>query len=48
MPKKIRELRSQLRKAGFHSRPGKGSHEKWYHPEKLVRKVIRQSEEEAT
>jgi predicted RNA binding protein YcfA (HicA-like mRNA interferase family) len=32
MPRKIRELRSQLRKAGFEFRPGKGSHGKWYHP----------------
>ena len=32
MPKKLRELRSQLRKAGFDWRPGKGSHGKWYHP----------------
>ena len=32
MPRKIRELRSQLKKAGFEWRPGKGSHGKWYHP----------------
>ena len=32
MPKKIRELKSMLRKAGFSSRPGKGSHTFWVHP----------------
>ncbi|MGB3759609.1 MAG: type II toxin-antitoxin system HicA family toxin [Rivularia sp. (in: cyanobacteria)] len=32
MPKKIRELKSLLRKAGFTSRSGKGSHTNWYHP----------------
>lgn len=32
MPKKIRELKSMLRKAGFVSRPGKGSHTIWAHP----------------
>ena len=32
MPKKIRELKSMLLKAGFTYRPGKGSHTKWYHP----------------
>ncbi|MEL7352532.1 MAG: type II toxin-antitoxin system HicA family toxin [Cyanobacteria bacterium P01_A01_bin.116] len=32
MPKKIREIRKILRKAGFKSVPGKGSHEKWVHP----------------
>ena len=32
MPKKIRELRSQLRKAGFTLDPGKGSHGNWSHP----------------
>ncbi len=31
MPKKIRELRARLRKAGFTWKPGKGSHGKWYH-----------------
>ena len=31
MPKKIRELKSLLRKAGFISRPGKGSHTVWCH-----------------
>jgi predicted RNA binding protein YcfA (HicA-like mRNA interferase family) len=32
MPKKIRELKSSLRKAGFRWRPGKGSHTIWEHP----------------
>jgi len=33
MPKKIRELKAMLRKAGFSSpRPGKGSHTVWGHP----------------
>jgi predicted RNA binding protein YcfA (HicA-like mRNA interferase family) len=32
MPKKIRELKAMLRKAGFRWRPGKGSHNVWEHP----------------
>jgi predicted RNA binding protein YcfA (HicA-like mRNA interferase family) len=32
MPKKIRELKAMLRKAGFLYRPGKGSHTIWGHP----------------
>jgi predicted RNA binding protein YcfA (HicA-like mRNA interferase family) len=32
MPKKIRELKASLRKAGFRWRPGKGSHTIWEHP----------------
>lgn len=32
VPKKIRELKAMLRKAGFSSRPGKGSHTVWIHP----------------
>ena len=32
MPKKIRELKNILRKAGFKERSGKGSHTKWSHP----------------
>ena len=32
MPKKIRELKAMLRKAGFSPRPGKGSHTVWGHP----------------
>lgn len=31
MPKKIRELKSMLRKAGFEMRSGKGSHTVWSH-----------------
>ncbi|MDJ0648160.1 MAG: type II toxin-antitoxin system HicA family toxin [Xenococcaceae cyanobacterium MO_188.B19] len=32
MPKKIRELKNILRKAGFKESSGKGSHTKWSHP----------------
>ena len=32
MPKKIRELKDLLRKAGFIDEPAKGSHTKWAHP----------------
>ncbi len=32
VPKKIRELKSLLLKAGFTYRPGKGSHSIWSHP----------------
>ena len=32
MPKKIRELKAMLRKAGCTSEPSKGSHTKWKHP----------------
>jgi predicted RNA binding protein YcfA (HicA-like mRNA interferase family) len=32
MPKKIRELKSILKKAGFIHRSAKGSHTRWYHP----------------
>ena len=32
MPKKIRELKTMLKKAGFIYRPGKGSHSVWHHP----------------
>jgi predicted RNA binding protein YcfA (HicA-like mRNA interferase family) len=38
MPKKIRELKGMLAKAGFSSRPGKGSHTVWTHPR--VRKPV--------
>lgn len=31
MPKKIRELKSMLKKAGFVYRSAKGSHTRWYH-----------------
>jgi predicted RNA binding protein YcfA (HicA-like mRNA interferase family) len=32
MPRKIRELEADLRRAGFERRPGKGSHRQWAHP----------------
>lgn len=32
MPKKIRELKSLLLKAGFTYRSAKGSHSRWIHP----------------
>lgn len=32
MPRKIRELKADLRRAGFGMRPGKGSHTRWFHP----------------
>jgi predicted RNA binding protein YcfA (HicA-like mRNA interferase family) len=32
MPKKIRELKSMLGRAGFTWRPSKGSHTVWTHP----------------
>ena len=32
VPKKIRELKAMLRKAGFFYRPAKGSHTVWEHP----------------
>jgi len=32
LPKKIRELKAMLKKAGFSEKPSKGSHTKWLHP----------------
>ncbi len=32
MPRKIRELKADLRAVGFVTRPGKGSHTLWRHP----------------
>jgi len=32
MPRKIRELKAMLKKAGFTCNSGKGSHTKWQHP----------------
>ena len=32
MPRKLRELRADLRRAGFHNRGGKGDHQNWEHP----------------
>ncbi|HET6314164.1 MAG TPA: type II toxin-antitoxin system HicA family toxin [Chloroflexia bacterium] len=31
MPRKIRELKADLRRAGFNYRAGKGSHTIWFH-----------------
>ena len=33
MPKKIREIKTILLKAGFTYTPAKGSHTKWIHPQ---------------
>jgi predicted RNA binding protein YcfA (HicA-like mRNA interferase family) len=33
MPKKIRELKAMLRKAGFECKRTRGSHERWIHPD---------------
>ena len=38
MPKKIRQLKQILRKAGFIETTGKGSHTKWSHP--LLSQII--------
>ncbi len=32
MPRKLRELKADLRRAGFREEPGKGSHTGWRHP----------------
>lgn len=32
MPRKVRQLKADLRKAGFAWRPAKGSHGVWTHP----------------
>ena len=39
MPRKIRELKAMLRRAGFYMRPAKGSHTRWYH-ERLQREPL--------
>ncbi len=39
MPKKIRQIKSLLLKAGFASKPAKGSHSKWIHS-KLPKAII--------
>lgn len=39
MPRKIRELKGLLLKAGFRYKPAKGSHGKWIHPD-LRRSII--------
>jgi predicted RNA binding protein YcfA (HicA-like mRNA interferase family) len=33
MPRKIRELKAMLRKAGFECKRTRGSHERWIHPD---------------
>jgi len=40
MPRKIRELKAILRKAGFTCKRGKGSHSKWVHPRRRVPVVL--------
>jgi hypothetical protein len=40
MPKKIRELKSILSKAGFTSRSGKGRHTVWSHPRSPGKQVV--------
>jgi predicted RNA binding protein YcfA (HicA-like mRNA interferase family) len=32
MPRKLRQLKADLRRAGFSERAGKGSHTRWSHP----------------
>ena len=40
MPRKIRELKGDLRTAGFRERSGKGSHTVWHHPLVAQRVVL--------
>lgn len=40
MPKKVRELKQVLGKAGFTWRSGKGSHTVWFHPLLPARRVV--------
>ena len=40
MPKKIRELKGLLAKAGFTSRPGKGGHTVWRHAKRPRIRVV--------
>jgi predicted RNA binding protein YcfA (HicA-like mRNA interferase family) len=40
MPKKIRELISELEKAGFINRGGKGSHRNFIHPNVMKSVVV--------
>ena len=41
MPRKIRQLLADLRRAGFVRVPGgKGSHQKWRHPETNVTAIV--------
>lgn len=46
MPKKIRELKAMLLKAGCISEPGKGSHTKWKHP-LINRKIVLSGKDKA-
>lgn len=39
MPRKIRQLNADPRRAGFSSRPGKGDHTYWTHPEVATAKM---------
>jgi predicted RNA binding protein YcfA (HicA-like mRNA interferase family) len=39
MPKKIRELKAMLKKAGFHYRPAKGGHSVWTHFKRPGKKI---------
>jgi predicted RNA binding protein YcfA (HicA-like mRNA interferase family) len=32
MPRKVRQLKAELQRAGFQNRGGKGSHTNWVHP----------------
>ena len=48
MPKKIREIKAILKKAGFVSRGGKGSHDNWKHPKlSIVITVARKDGDDA-
>ena len=40
MPKKIRELKALLSRAGFECRSAKGSHTVWQHPSGLGRATV--------
>ena len=48
MPKKIREIKKILTKAGFYMREGKGSHSNWKHPQlETIITIARQDGEDA-
>jgi len=40
VPKKIRELKSMLKKAGFNWKPGRGSHTTWWHARRPQRFTV--------
>ena len=44
MPRTLRELKGDLRQAGFSERPGKGSHTVWHHPLVPGRVVLSESD----